>query len=126
MSRIAPRPIIAQVAQTWRLPAGMTFAVVRDIESNIWIVESCPAGTRFWTPEQAAQLAQGRVTGAALHAALRRAKEWNNADAPVAETPALDYTLTDFVKKLLEAPVAAEKPEPLRRSHAAKKTPVCA
>ena len=123
MSRIAPKPIIAQVAQTWRLPTGMMFAVVRDIESNIWIVESCPAGTRFWTPEQAAQLPQGRQTGAALQAALRRAKEWNVA-APVAEAPAFDYTLTDAVKKLLEAPVK-EKPEPLRRFRAMTKTPVC-
>ena len=124
MSRIAPRPIIAQVAQTWRLPTGLTFALVRDIEGRIWIVESCPAGTRFWTPEQAAQLPQGRQTGSVIQAALRHAKSWDSP-IPAAETPARDYTLTDPVKKLLEAP-EAEGARPSRRVRAAAKTQICA
>jgi len=102
----------------------MTFALVRDIEGQIWIVESCPVGTRFWTPEQAAELPQGRQTGSILQAALRGAREWN-AVAPAAEVPAFDYTLTDAVKKLFDAPVA-NKPEPSRRLRTATKVPVCA
>ena len=103
MSRIAPKPIIAQVVQTWRLAAGMSFTLVRDIEGAVWIVESCPAGTRFWTPEQAAQLSQGRHTGTAIRTACRRAEEITAILPVVAEAPALDYTLTDTVKKMLEA-----------------------
>ena len=103
MSRIAPKPIIAEVVQTWRLAAGMSFTLVRDIESQIWIVESCPAGTRFWTPEQAAQLPQGRHTGTAIRAALRRADDLATVLPAPVPMPALDYTLTDTVKKLLEA-----------------------
>ncbi len=126
MGRIAPRPIIAQVAQTWRLPTGLTFALVRDIEGETWIVESCPAGTRFWTPEQAAMLPHGRQTGSVLRAALRQASTWT-ADAPaLPEPPVFDYTLTDAVQKLFEAPVAPERTQPSRRPHAAAKTPVCA
>ena len=31
----------------------MTFALVEDVEKRLWVVESCPAGTQFWTVAQA-------------------------------------------------------------------------
>jgi hypothetical protein len=71
MSRIAPKPIIADVLQTWRVPQGMVYSLVADVEQNVWIVESCPAGTHFWTVEQATQLPQGSRTRAALQEAVR-------------------------------------------------------
>jgi hypothetical protein len=49
----------------------MVYALVTDVERNVWIVESCPAGTYFWTVEQAAQLSHGVRTRAALHEAVR-------------------------------------------------------
>lgn len=70
MSRISPKPIIARVAETWRVAPGMTFAVVEDMEQNVWIVQSCPAGTQFWTTEQFADLPQGRATRKVMQAAL--------------------------------------------------------
>lgn len=71
MSSIAPKPIIKDALQTWRVAPGMTYALVLDVEQNIWIVESCPVGTQFWTVEQAAQLSQGSRTRAALQEAVR-------------------------------------------------------
>lgn len=74
MSRIAPKPIIARVIKTWKVLPGMTFALVEDMEQSVWIVESCPAGTQFWTVEQSQNLPQGRHTGHALKAAIALGK----------------------------------------------------
>jgi hypothetical protein len=52
----------------------MTFALVEDIEQHVWIVESCPAGTQFWTIAQAAELPQGTRTRSALQAAVREGR----------------------------------------------------
>ena len=74
MSRIAPKPIIARVIKTWKVLPGMTFALVEDMEQTVWIVESCPAGTHFWSVEQAQNLPQGRHTGYVLKAAIASGK----------------------------------------------------
>lgn len=71
MTRYSPKPIIAHTHQTWRVTPGMTFALVEDMEGYLWIVESCPAGTHFWTLSQAEQLPQGARTRQALQEALR-------------------------------------------------------
>jgi hypothetical protein len=65
-----PKPIIAQVLKSLRVPPGMVYALVTDLEQNLWVVESCPAGTRFWTLEQAADLSQGPRTHRALQEIL--------------------------------------------------------
>ena len=65
-----PKPIIAQVLRSLRVPPGMIYALVNDIEQNLWVVESCPAGTHFWTLEQAAELSQGPRTHRALQEIL--------------------------------------------------------
>ena len=65
-----PKPIIAQVLRSLRVPPGMIYALVNDIEQNLWVVESCPAGTRFWTLEQAVDLSQGPRTHRALQEIL--------------------------------------------------------
>jgi len=70
VSRIAPKPIIAHVLQTWDVPPGMKIALVQDIQSQLWVVESCPAGTHFWTLAQAHALPQSGKTGTALRAAV--------------------------------------------------------
>lgn len=48
----------------------MIYALVTDMEQNLWVVESCPAGTRFWTLEQASELSQGPRTHRALQEIL--------------------------------------------------------
>ena len=70
MSRIAPKPVISQVVRTWDVQPGMTFAVVEDIDGRIWIQESCPVGTQYWTVEQAAELPEGQRTQRALQEAV--------------------------------------------------------
>ena len=65
-----PKPIIAKVLKTLRVPPGMVYALVADLEQNLWVVESCPAGTRFWTLAQAADLSQGPRTHRALQEIL--------------------------------------------------------
>lgn len=70
MSSITPKPIIAQVVQTWDVPPGMKIALVVDIQSRFWVVESCPAGTHFWTLAQAQMLPQSGRTGIALRTAV--------------------------------------------------------
>ncbi len=64
------KPIIAHVLQTQRVPPGLIYALVTDIEQNLWVVESCPAGTHFWTLEQAADLSQGSRSHRALQEIL--------------------------------------------------------
>ncbi|GDX41090.1 hypothetical protein LBMAG21_13820 [Armatimonadota bacterium] len=71
MSRITPKPIIAEVHRTWRVAPGMVYALAVDIERNVWIVESCPVGTHFWTVQEAKQLPQGNRTRVALREAIR-------------------------------------------------------
>lgn len=103
MSSIAPKPIIKDALQTWRVMPGMTYALVLDIEQNIWIVESCPAGTQFWTVEQAAQLSHGSRTRAALQEAVRAgrllAKETATAmNYAKSQTEATDETVLSWLE----------------------------
>lgn len=70
VSRIAPKPMIARVVQTWDVPPGLKIALVEDVEKCVWIVESCPVGTQFWTLAQAQELPQSGRTGHALRAAV--------------------------------------------------------
>lgn len=70
-----PKPIIANVLKSLRVPPGMIYALVADLEQNLWVVESCPAGTRFWTLEQAADLPQGARTHRALLEILNLGRE---------------------------------------------------
>jgi len=83
-----PKPIIAQVLRSLRVPPGMIYALVNDIEQNLWVVESCPAGTRFWTLEQAAELSQGPRTHRALQEILNlgRTEQRKKQDALLAQT----------------------------------------
>ncbi len=75
MSQISPKPVIANVIRVWEVPPGMTFSLIEDVERRVWIMESCPAGTHFWTVAQAAELPQGARTGAALQEILSAARQ---------------------------------------------------
>ena len=80
MSRIAPKPVISQVVRTWCVQPGMTLAVAEDNQGRLWIEESCPVGTHFWTVEQAAELSLGCRTQAALQEAVALARERQSLD----------------------------------------------
>lgn len=82
MTKISPKPIIARTVQTWRVLPGMTFALVEDIEHRVWIVESCPVGTQFWTVAQAEQLPKGARTREALREAIRAGHALEQEKAP--------------------------------------------
>lgn len=82
MSRITPKPIIARVAQTWEAGMGMKIALVEDMERNVWVVESCPAGTHFWTLAQAQDLIHGGRTGQALRTAVTMGRALNASALP--------------------------------------------
>ncbi len=75
MSRIAPKPVISQVARTWDVAPGMTYAVVEDADGRLWIEESCPVGTHYWTLDQAAALPAGPRTRRAVEQAITFACE---------------------------------------------------
>jgi hypothetical protein len=75
VSRLSPKPIIAQVHRTWHLPVGMSFSLVEDLERRVWIVQSCPIGTHVWTVEQAAILPRGAQTRRALREAVTLGRE---------------------------------------------------
>lgn len=92
MSRISPKPVINQVVRTWRVQPGMTFAVVEDIEGRTWIVESCPAGTHFWSVAQAAELNPGLRTRRALQEAVLVGREHSQLDR-LPSLPAYDAEL---------------------------------
>ncbi len=112
MSLLSPKPIIAHVVRPWRVPPGLTYALVQDVQKRVWIVESCPAGTHFWTLEQAAQLPQGARTRRALQEALRLGQEWEQqsrpAPAPVAPLP--NTTVAPFAElNALPQPIRVRK-----------------
>jgi hypothetical protein len=48
----------------------MSFSVAQDIEDRVWIVETCPAGTQFWSISQAGMLTGGEKTGDPLESAI--------------------------------------------------------
>ena len=74
-----PKPIIARTYRTWRVPPGMIVALVQDMEHRLWVVESCPAGTQFWTLEQAAELKLGTHTRKALQEAVQLGRQTEQA-----------------------------------------------
>ncbi len=61
---------------------GMKIALVEDMECNMWVVESCPAGTHFWTLAQAQDLIHGGRTGQALRAAVTMGRTLNASALP--------------------------------------------
>lgn len=66
-----PKPAIDRIVSTWTVEPGMEFALVIDVDRRVWIRQSCPVGTHFWTVGQAAELAFGIGAGAALLEAIR-------------------------------------------------------
>lgn len=70
MRSILPKPIIARVLQTWRVPPGFQVSLVDDLEGNPWVVESCPAGTQFWTLDQASDFVANSRSGRAFTEAV--------------------------------------------------------
>ena len=135
MSRIAPKPIIARVAQTWDAGMGMKIALVEDMERKVWVVESCPAGTHFWTLAQAQELAQGSRVGQALRAAVAAGRALNvptmpQMPAPVAAAPPIPRIFERETAPRIDRrsqPVEAGAARPLRRAtRQTGKTAVCA
>ena len=66
MNALSPKPLIAEVLQSWRIAPGMTFSLISDVERQLWVQESCPIGSHFWTLQQAESLIVGERTGTAL------------------------------------------------------------
>lgn len=66
MNVLSPKPLIAEVLQSWRIAPGMTFSLISDVERQLWVQESCPIGSHFWTLNQAEKLIVGERTGTAL------------------------------------------------------------
>lgn len=136
MSRIAPKPIIARVAQTWDVPPGMKIALVEDVEKRVWIVESCPAGTHFWTLEQTHSLPQSGRTGHALRAAVAAGYALLSAreQAAVTVTPQIPVAPVTPVSPVMPAyreerhPLAGRRNvvRPLRQATRREKVALCA
>jgi hypothetical protein len=80
MSRITRKPAVSRLVRKWTVQPGMSFAVVEDREGRLWIEESCPIGTHYWTVEQAAQLALGCRTQPALDEAIAAACDRSDLD----------------------------------------------
>jgi hypothetical protein len=81
MSLLSPKPIIARVVREWRVSPGMTFALALDVENRVWVTQSCPAGTQFWTVTQAAHLLCGPRTRPILRELRQLAREFAGAEA---------------------------------------------
>lgn len=52
----------------------MTFALVEDTRARLWVLQKCPAGTCFWTLQQARKLPCGAPTRKAIREALQTAR----------------------------------------------------
>ncbi len=75
MRSISPRPVIVRNHKTWSITPGMSYTVSEDVNGIIWVAESCPAGTQFWTPEQVEMLSGGERTGDPIEAAATYGKQ---------------------------------------------------
>jgi hypothetical protein len=75
MNRIAPKPVISQIVRTWNIQPGMSFTVAEDVNGRLWIEESCPIGSHYWSVEQAAELTDHTRTGVALAEAVALCRE---------------------------------------------------
>jgi hypothetical protein len=96
MSRIAPKPVISQIIRKWSIEPGLTFAVAEDVDGRLWVEESCPVGTHYWTVEQAAQLATGCRSERALQEAVSLACERRSLDH-MPTLPAFDGELESAI-----------------------------
>ena len=130
MSKLSPKPIITSVIQTWNVPPGLKIALVEDMERHLWIVESCPAGTHFWTLPQAQALAHSGRVGAALRAALTAAQQLPPSKKQLTLVPgAVSESIPDKTlkrdQKFIETSTY-ELPRSLRRvSRRSEKVAVC-
>ncbi len=95
MRSVSPRPVVVRIHHTWSITPGMSFSVAQDIDNRVWIVETCPAGTQFWTISQAAMLTGGEKTGDPLEAAisLGRTLQARLAARPMHRKPAQRFGL---------------------------------
>ena len=78
MRALSPKPLIAEVLQTWRIAPGMSFALISDVERRLWVQESCPVGSHFWTLEQAEELVLGERTQSALRELIVAGREYES------------------------------------------------
>ena len=76
MNVLSPKPLIAEVLQSWRIAPGMTFSLISDVERQLWVQESCPIGSHFWSLEQAQNLIVGERTGTALRELIEVGHEY--------------------------------------------------
>lgn len=134
VSKLSPKPIIASVLQTWNVPPGLKIALVEDMERHLWIVESCPAGTHFWTLPQAQALTHSGRVGAALRAALSTAQQLpviekpvskkTNSPVPLAVSESVPDKTLKREQRFIETTYGATRP--LRRaSRRSEKVAVC-
>lgn len=71
MSSFSPNPTIARILRQWDTSMELSFLLVEDTLKRLWIVETCPTGTCFWTVAQAAKLPRGERTRMALYEAVQ-------------------------------------------------------
>ncbi len=80
MRTLSPKPLIAEILQTWRIAPGMSFALISDVERRLWVQESCPVGSHFWTLEQADELVLGDRTQGALRELITAGREYESRE----------------------------------------------
>ena len=66
-------PSIHQVLATYELPMRTVVSLVEDMDAHLWVIESCPVGTKFWTVHQAKALDIPGKVGNAIRMAVRAA-----------------------------------------------------
>ena len=99
MSRFAPKPVISQVIRTWHVELGMTFAVAEDIDGRLWIEQSCPVGTHYWTAEQAVGLSDGLRTAKPIQEAVALCCERQSLDHLPTLLPIFDWELESAISR---------------------------
>ena len=99
MSRISPKPVISQTVRSWSVDPGMTLAVSEDNTGRLWIEQSCPVGTQYWTVEQAAALANGSRTGRALQEAITFCCDRQSLDRLPTLMPLFDAELESAIAR---------------------------
>jgi len=116
MKTMSPQPVIARVLRRWSVPPGLTFALVQDVEKQVWVVESCPVGTHFWTVAQAAELPRGARTRRALEEIVRLGQRLDQAwNARQAAALPRSISRASAAPEVLLNRAPVESARPLRR-----------
>lgn len=83
---IKKRPVLTEIVKVWTFNSDTRVMVGLDNRGDVWIVESCPAGSWAWDPSEIRQVKNGRISAKMYAEPLKLAERLMRAAAEVNRT----------------------------------------